>query len=65
MYVYDCNTILTTAMKNRCEKDMISSFTSLTEYFKSRGINPVFHFMDKEAYTALKMTMKTMTLSTR
>ena len=46
MYVYDCNFILTTAIKNRSDKDMIRAFTSLTEYLKIRGINPYFHFMD-------------------
>ena len=59
-YVYDCNAILTTAMKNRSDKETIRDFTSLTEDLKSRGINPGFHFMENEAYTALKLTMTTM-----
>ena len=60
MYVYDCNTILTTEMKNRSDKEIIRDFTSLTEYLKIRGINTGFHFMDNEASTALKMTMTSM-----
>ena len=31
MYVYDFNTILTKAMKNRSDKEMIRDFTSLTK----------------------------------
>ena len=46
MYVYDCNAILTTAMKNRSDKCMILAFIELTEDVKSRGINPGFHFID-------------------
>ena len=46
MYVYECNAILTTAMKNRSDKEIIRVFASLTEDFKIRGINPGFHFMD-------------------
>ena len=48
MYVYDCNAILTTAMKNISDKEMIIAFASLTEDLKIRGINPGFHFMDNE-----------------
>ena len=59
MYVYDCNSILTTATKNRSDKEMIISFKGLTEYSKSHRINSGLHFMDNEAPTALKMTMKT------
>ena len=62
MYVYDCNDILTTAMKNRSYKEMIRSLTSLIEDLKILGINPGFHFMDNEAYTTLKMTMTTMNI---
>ena len=47
-------------MKNRSDKETIRDFTSLTEDLKSRGINPGFHFMENEAYTALKLTMTTM-----
>ena len=57
MYVYDCNTILTTATKNRSYKEMMRSFKSLTKDLKIRGIHPGFHFMDNEASTALKLTM--------
>ena len=60
MYMYGCNAILTTAMKNRSDKEMIRAFTSLTEDLKSLGINPGFHFMDNEASTTLKLTMTTM-----
>ena len=49
-------------MKDRSDKDMIRAFTSLTEDLKSREIHPGFHFMDKEAYTALKLTMMTMNI---
>ena len=62
MYVYDCNDILTTAMKNRSDKDMIRAFTSLTEDLKIQGISPGFHFMDNEVSTALKMTMTSMNI---
>ena len=62
MYVYDWNAILTTSMKNRSDKEMIRSFTELTEDFKRRGINPSFHIMDNEAYTSLKMTMTFMNI---
>ena len=60
MYVYDCNAILTTEMKNISDKEMIRDFTELTEYLKSHKINPGLHFMDNEASTALNMTMTTM-----
>ena len=62
MFVYDCNDIITTAMKNRTDKDMIGAFISLTEDLKSHGINQGFHFMDNEASTALKMTMTPMNI---
>ena len=39
---------------------MIQALTELTEDLKGRGINPVFHFMDNEASTVLKMTMSSM-----
>ena len=35
IYVYDCNSILATVMKNRSDKEMIRSFTPLTEDLKS------------------------------
>ena len=60
MYVYYCNTILTTETNNRSDKEMIRAFTELTTDFKSRGINPGLHFMDNEASTDLKMAMTTM-----
>ena len=63
MYVYDCNVILTTEMKNRSDKETIRPFTPLTEYFKIRGINPGFHFMNNEASTALKMTIASMNIT--
>ena len=62
IYVYECNAILTTAMKNRSDKDMIIAFTYLTEDLKIRGIHPSFHFMDNKASTALNMTMTTMNI---
>ena len=34
MYVYDFNAILTKAMNNRSDEEMIRAFTSLTEDFK-------------------------------
>ena len=55
MYVYDYNAILTTAMKNRRNKEIIRTFTELIEDLKSPRINPVFHFMDNEASQALKL----------
>ena len=35
MYLYNCNSILTKAMNNKSDKDMIRAFTSLTEYLKA------------------------------
>ena len=60
MYMYDCNAILTIATKNISYKEMIRSFTYLTEDLKRRGINPGFYFMDNEASAALNMTMDSM-----
>ena len=60
MYVYYCNSVLTAAIYNRSDKEMIQAFKELTEYLKSRRINPVFHLMDNEASTDLKMTVTTM-----
>ena len=62
MYVYDCNGILTTAVKNRSDKEMIRAFTSLTEDLKILGIHPGFHFMDNEASTALNLTTMTINI---
>ena len=62
MYLYGCNSILTTAMNNRSDNEMIRAFTELTEYFKGHVINPGFHFIDNEASTAFKMTMTNMNI---
>ena len=62
MYVYDCNDILTTAMKNRSDKDMIRALTYLTEDLKIWGIHQGFHFMDREVSTALNLTMTTINI---
>ena len=48
MYVYYCNTILKTAMKNISEKYMILGFTSLKIDFKIREINPGLYYIDKK-----------------
>ena len=65
MYVYGCNAIMTTAMKNRRYKDIffICFLTELTPYFKRRGINPGLHFMDNKESTALKIAMTTMDIN--
>ena len=60
--MYDCNAILTRAMKNRSDKEILRASIDLTEDLKRRGINLGFHFMDNEAYTALKMTMTSMNI---
>ena len=60
MYVYDCNTILTTATKNIRDKEMMRAFTSLTGDLKTPGIKSGFHFMDNEESIALNLTMTTM-----
>ena len=60
VYVYDYDSILTTARKNRSDKEVIRYFKSLTEDLKSQGIHPGFHFMDNEASTALNLTITTM-----
>ena len=39
MYVYDCNSILTTATKNRSDKEMIQAFKEFTTDLKARVIN--------------------------
>ena len=62
MYVYYCNYILTTEMKNISDKDTIRAFTSLTEDLKIQGINPGFHFMYNKSSTTLKMTMNSMNI---
>ena len=54
MYVYDFNNIVTTAIQNRSDKEMIWDFTELAKYLKTHGINPGFHFMYNEASTSLK-----------
>ena len=58
MYVYDCNAIPTTKMKNRSNKETIRAFTSLTEDLKIRGIHLGLHFMENKASDALKLTIK-------
>ena len=63
MYVYDCNDILTTEMKNRSYKDMIRDFKYLTEDLKTRVIHPGFHLMDNVASTSLNLTMTTMNIN--
>ena len=60
MYVYDCNEIITTEIKNTSDKEMIRAFISLIEYTKIQGIHPGFHFMDNEESTTLNMKMTTM-----
>ena len=60
MYLYVFNVILTTAMKNRSDKEMMRAFIEFTEDLKRGVINPGFRFMDNEAYTALNMTMTSM-----
>ena len=62
MYIYGCNAILTTAMNNIIDKEMIQEFTELTEDLKIRRINPGFHFMDNETYTTFKMIMTFMNI---
>ena len=62
MYLYYFNSILTTAMKNRSYKEMIQAFTELTEYFKSRRINPIFYLMNNEESKDLNMTITTMNI---
>ena len=62
MYVYYCNVILNTAIKNRNDKEMIRDFTSLTEDLKSRVIHPGFCFKDNKASTDLKLTMMTINI---
>ena len=62
MYVYDCNAILTTAIKNRSDKETIRTFTELIGDLLRCGINPGFHLMDNEASTALNMTMNSMNI---
>ena len=49
MYVYNCNSILTTEMNNRSDKEIIRAFTELTTDLKSRKINPGLHLMENES----------------
>ena len=63
MYVYDCNAIMITAMKNRSDKEMIRDFTELNTDLKRCGINQVLHFMDNKESTELKMVMTTMDIN--
>ena len=60
MYVYDCNKIMKTPMKNRSDKEMIRYFVELTAYLKICGFNPGFHIMDNETWTVFKKSMSTM-----
>ena len=62
MYVYNCNAILTIAMKNRSDKEMIQALTDLTEDLKICGTNPGFHFMDNETSKTLKTTITSMNI---
>ena len=62
MYVYDCNTILMTEIKNRSDKEIIWDFAEFTEDLKSIRINPGVQSMDNEASEALKMTMTAMNI---
>ena len=62
MYVYNCNAILTIAMKNRRDKEMIQALTDLTEDLKICGTNPGFHFMDNETSKTLKTTITSMNI---
>ena len=62
MYVYDCNVILATAMKNISNKERIRDFTELTKDLKIRGINPGLHFMDNESSKKLKTAMIKMSI---
>ena len=54
MYVYDCNTNLTTPSKNKSYKDIINDLTELKTQFKSRGINPGLHIMENEGSNVIK-----------
>ena len=47
-------------MKIKSDKEMIECFKYLIEDWKICMINKVFHFMDIEASTALKITIITM-----
>ena len=60
MYEYDCNEILTAEMKNRSDKQIIRTFTELTEDLKIHGIKPGVNIMDNKSSTALKMKMPSM-----
>ena len=63
MYLYNCNYTLLTAMKNISDKEMTQYFIELTADFKSHGINPGFHFMDKESSASFKIKMTTMDIN--
>ena len=60
MYVYNCNSILTTEMNNKSDKEIIRAFTELTTDLKSRKINPGLHLMENESQIYFFMTMATM-----
>ena len=59
MYVYGCNAILKTVIKNKSDKEMIQDFTELTKDLKIHRINAGLYFMENEASTALKMKITT------
>ena len=63
IYACGCNSILTTAIKNRKYKQKIRDFTEFTKDFKSRRINRGFHFVENEASTSLKMEITTMDIN--
>ena len=60
MYVYGCNYIMITEMKNRSDKEIIQPFTEFTTDLNSHGIKPGLHFMDSEASIEFLMARTTM-----
>jgi hypothetical protein len=54
LYDYDSNSILSTPMKNRGDKEMVRAFDLLIQYLILRGLKPLLQRLDNEASFALR-----------
>jgi hypothetical protein len=57
-YVYDCNAIITTPMKNRTELEHMRAFNHIHQYLTMRGFTPTHQRLDNEASTAFKNNLR-------
>jgi hypothetical protein len=54
LYDYDSNSVLSAAIKNRGDKDMVRAFDLLIQYLIIRGLKPSLQRLDNEASLALR-----------